>query len=94
MKTIVVTLPNDIMFDFSLASEFMVRSPAIVVVPSNNTVIASDLLEESAPFPITKALFAKSKVSGFGVVSSVLNCPIARVPWSLAVVKFPIAVEL
>jgi len=41
---------------FSLASELMLKSPAIVVVPSNSTVSAS-LLVPPFPFPITKVVF-------------------------------------
>ena len=49
--------PRDIIFDLSLASEDMVISPPTVVSPLNITLNASDLFEESVPFPITKAVF-------------------------------------
>ena len=49
--------PRDAMFDLSLASEEMVISPPTVVSPLNITLKASDLFDESVPFPITKAVF-------------------------------------
>ena len=44
---------------FNLASELILKSPAIVVVPSKSTVSASLLLSLAVPFPITKAVFSK-----------------------------------
>ncbi len=42
----------------SPTKEVAVTLPAMLVVPSNKILKASDILEESAPFPITKAVFA------------------------------------
>ena len=50
-------LPREMILAFSLSSELILRSPAIVVVPSKRTVSASLLLATS-PFPITKAVFS------------------------------------
>ena len=51
------------MFDFNLASDEITTSPLTVkslltvVSPLNITLKASDLFEESAPFPMTNAVF-------------------------------------
>ena len=51
------------MFDFNLASDeittspLTVRSLLTVASPLNITLKASDLFEESAPFPMIKAVF-------------------------------------
>ena len=62
-------LPNEIIFDFNLASEFTVRSPANVADPSYLTTNALDefdpakpLDEFTSPFPITKAIPAGAPV--------------------------------
>ena len=55
-------LPNEIMFDFNLASEFIVKSPESVAEPSKLTTNAFEGFaparpfdESTSPLPITKA---------------------------------------
>ena len=53
----------------------------MLVVPSNKILKASDILEESTPFPITKAVFAvENEVALVAEEPLELNCPITKEP--------------
>ena len=59
--------------------EGAVTLPAIVVVPLNKTLKASDLLLPAKPFPITKAGFNKlNAVALITVEPASLYCPITK----------------
>ena len=88
------------MFDFNLASDeittspLTVRSLLTVASPLNITLKASDLFEESTPFPITKAgADVENELALVADEPEELNCPITKEAKSLAIVYCPIAVE-
>ena len=89
------------MFDFNLASDeittspLTVRSLLTVASPLNITLKASDLASPPVPFPITKAgADVENELALVADEPEELNCPITKEAKSLAIVKFPIAVEL
>ena len=73
-------LPSEMILAFSLASELILKSPAIVVVPSNSTVSASLLLSPSVPFPITKAVLSGLNYVALLVIVEPkrLYCPVTK----------------